>query len=74
MKTEDLLKEIASLPVEERALVADAALRSLNPFESEIEKKWGEVAQRRLAELYSGEEKVVPGEEVFRAIWERYSR
>jgi hypothetical protein len=74
MKTEDLLKEIESLPVEERARVADAALRSLNPLESEIEKKWGEVAKRRLAELRSGETTAIPGQEVFGEIWKRFPR
>lgn len=74
MKTKELLKEIASLPLEDRALVADAVLRSLNPIESDIEKKWGEVAERRLTELRSGEVKTVPGQEVFSAIWKKYSR
>jgi Putative addiction module component len=74
MKTKELLKEIASLPVEDRALVAESVLRSLNPIESDIEKKWGEVAERRLAELRSGEVKTVPGREVFGAIWKKYSR
>jgi Putative addiction module component len=69
MKTKELLKEIAALPVEDRALVADSVLRSLNPIESDIEKKWGEVAERRLAEFRSGEVKAVPGKEVFGGIW-----
>ena len=74
MKTEDLLKEIESLPVEERALVADAALRSLNPLESEIEKKWGEVGKRRLAELRSGKTTAISGQDVFGEIWMRFPR
>jgi hypothetical protein len=74
MKTKELLKEIASLPVEDRALVADSILCSLNSIESDIEKKWGEVAERHLAELRSGEIKAVPRKEVFGAIWKKYSR
>ncbi|MBE0467016.1 MAG: addiction module protein [Candidatus Desulforudis sp.] len=73
MKTEDLLKEIALLPVEERALVADAVLRSLNPPDPEIDKKWGEVAKRRLADLQRGDVKAIPGVDVFREIWKRFS-
>ncbi len=71
MKTEDLLREIVSLPVEKRAQLADAVLRSLNPLEAENEKKWGEVAKQRLADFRSGKVTAVPGQEVFDEIWEQ---
>ena len=61
----ELIEEVISLPVEERAIIADSILRSLNPPESEMDHKWAQVAQRRLAELRSGEVKPVPGEQVF---------
>lgn len=73
MKTEDLLREIESLPVEERARVADSVLKSLNPPESEIDKKWAEVAKRRLEEIQSGSVKPVSGAEVFSEVWKRFS-
>lgn len=62
MKTEDLLREIESLPVEERARVADSVLKSLNPPDSEIDKKWAEVTKRRLDEIQSGTVKPVSGD------------
>jgi putative addiction module component (TIGR02574 family) len=73
MKTEELLREIESLPVEERARVADSVLRSLNPPDSEIDKKWAEVAQRRLEAIKSGAVKAIPGEKVFDEIRKRFS-
>jgi putative addiction module component (TIGR02574 family) len=73
MKTEDLLREIESLPVEERARVADSVLKSLNPPESEIDKKWAEVAKRRLEEIKSGAVTPVSGEEGFEEVWKRFS-
>lgn len=72
MKTKELIAEAISLPVEERVLVVDSLLRSLNPSESEIERKWGQVANRRLAEMRSGEVQGVPGEEVFARVWARF--
>lgn len=74
MNTKDLIDEAVSLPVEERALVVDSLLRSLNQPESEIDKKWVTVAQRRLAEMRAGTVEPVPGEEVFAAIWKRFDK
>ena len=72
MSTKELIAEAMSLPVEERALVADSILRSLNAPQSEIDRKWTAVAQRRLGELRSGKVKPVPGAEVFARVWKRF--
>jgi len=72
MNTKKIIDEAVSLPVEERALIVDSLLRSLNPPESEIDKKWAAIAKRRLAELRSGSVKTVRGEEVFEKIWKRF--
>ncbi|MDH3603866.1 MAG: addiction module protein [Candidatus Tectomicrobia bacterium] len=73
MKTADLIAEAISLPVEERAMVVDSILKSLNPPESDIDKKWAAVAKQRLKELRSGEIEAIPGDEVFKRIWKRFS-
>lgn len=73
MKTTDLIAEAISLPVEERAMFVDSLLKSLNPPETDIDEKWASVARRRLAELRSGEVKAIPGDEVFRKTWKRFS-
>ena len=72
MKVKDLINEAESLPVEERAMVVDSLLRSLNPPESEIDRKWAAVAQRRLEEIRSGAVEAIPGEQVFEKIWKRF--
>ena len=69
MKTSELIAEATSLPVEERAMVADRILRSLNPPDPEIEKKWAAVAKRRLAELRSGQALPITANEVFTKVW-----
>ncbi len=73
MKTQDLIKELMSLPVENRAVIADSLLKSLNPPETDMDRKWVIVAKQRLSELQSGEVKAVPGDEVFKRIWNRFS-
>lgn len=71
MTTKELIEEAVSLPVEDRALVAESILRSLNAPETAIDRRWAKVARRRLAELRSGKVRPVPGEEVFARVWER---
>jgi putative addiction module component (TIGR02574 family) len=72
LTTKELIAEAVSLPVEERAMVADSILRSLNAPESDIDRKWVAVAQRRLAELRSGQVEPIPGEQVFARVWKRF--
>ena len=74
MNTKQLIDEAVSLPVEERALIVDSLLRSLNQPESEIDKKWAKEANRRLAELRSGSVEAIPGEEVFAKVWKRFEK
>ncbi len=74
MNTKQLIDEAVSLPVEERALVVDSLLRSLNQPESEIDKKWAIVAKHRLEELRSGTVQAVSGQEVFKKIWNRFEK
>ena len=73
MRTKDLIEVAISLPVEERVIVVDSILKSLNPPESDIDKKWADVAKRRLSELHSGKVKAIQGDKVFDKIWNRYS-
>jgi len=74
VNTKELIDKAVSLPVEERALMVDSLLRSLNQPESEIDRKWAAVAKRRLAELRSGAVQAVPGEKVFEKIWARLEK
>ncbi len=73
-KSQQIIHEAQSLPVEERARVVDVLLRSLNAPDSEIDRKWAQVAKQRLAELRSGETKPVPGQDVFAEVHKRLSK
>ena len=72
MKTDDLIVEIQSLPVEERARVADCILRSLNQTVSEVDQKWADLAARRMQDIQTGAVKPVPSEDVFAELWRRF--
>ena len=71
--TADIIHDAESLPVEERTIVVDSLLRSLNPPDEEIDQKWADVAKRRLQELRSGKIKPVAGEDVFAKIRQRFA-
>ncbi|MEK6713285.1 MAG: addiction module protein [Nitrospirota bacterium] len=69
-----IIQEAESLPVEERAIVIDSLLRTLNPISAEIDVEWIKVAKRRLAELRSGHVTAISGDEVFAKIRERFEK
>ena len=72
MTMKELIEEVVSLPVEERAAVADMILRSRNAPDSDVDLKWAQAAQRRLAEVRSAQVTPIPGEEVFARVWKRF--
>ena len=72
--TEEIIQEAAELPVEERIIVVDSLLRTLNIPNPDIDAEWVGVAKLRLAELRSGRIKPVPGDQVFSRIRERFGR
>jgi len=74
MNTKELIEQAILLPVEDRALMVDSLLRSLNQPESEIDKKWSVVARKRLDELRSGLVTPVQGDKVFKNVRERFEK
>ena len=74
MKTKDIIKELNSLPVEDRILVVDSLLMSLNNENKSVENKWIKIAEKRLNELQSGKTVAVSGKVVFEKIQKRFSK
>lgn len=72
MTTQALIDEAVSLPVEQRVLVVDALLQTLNRPDSGIDREWADLAQRRLSELREGNVQAVPGEQVFQKLRKRF--
>jgi len=70
----EIIEEAECLPVEERVMVIDSLLRTINPPLAEVEIEWMMVAKRRLAELRSGQVEAVPRNEVFAKIRDRFER
>ena len=60
-----MVEQIENYPVEDRVMMADAIIASLNGVRPEYEEAWADVAELRLAELRLGKVKGVAGSEVF---------
>jgi len=71
LKTDELIEEAVSLPVEIRAQLIDKLLKSLNPAQEGIDKIWTTETEKRVEEIKSGKVKLIPGEEVFKKIQNR---
>lgn len=64
MTVEQIVDEAMGLPNEDRALLADRLVESLDPAEDGyIRKLWMEEATRRRDEVRSGRVQTIPGEE-----------
>jgi putative addiction module component (TIGR02574 family) len=72
--TKEIVEQVESLPVEERALLVDSLLRTLNRSDPGNDSKWAEAARRRLDELRAGRVRPVPGEDVFSKAREQFAR
>ncbi len=73
MKTADLINELATLPVEERAFIADSILKTLNSANAEIDKAWADVAKERLNDIDAGNVQMISAMQVFERINKRLS-
>ncbi len=69
MNTATITSEALSLPVQQRAELAEQLLSSLDALsESEVEPLWFQEAARRAAEMDQGLSKRIPAEEVRRQV------
>jgi len=74
MNTLALINEVTELPIEDRALVAQALLLTLNQPESKMDSKWIDVATSRLEGLRNGTVDAIDGEKTFNTIWQRFNK
>ena len=67
-RTTEILKEVLSLPPEERAELAESILASLEPSDPRILELWAAEAEDRVAAFERGEIEAVSAESVFEEI------
>ena len=72
--TKQIIRDAESLPAEERAKLVDSLLRTLNPIDAASDRKWVEVAKRRLEELRSGKVKAVSADVIFAEVQRLFAK
>ena len=72
---EKVVDEALLLPADARVGLVEKIIESLNlPTRSEIDKLWAEEAERRIEQIDRGEVDLIPGDEVFAKIRNKYAR
>lgn len=70
----ELMDVVDSLPIDMKLELIDHLLESISPKSEEIDEAWKTEVERRIDEVESGEVQLVPGEEVFARLQERYRK
>lgn len=68
IKTDELISEAISLPIDIRTQLINRLLVSLNPERRDIDEFWMKEAEKRLRDIKTGKVKTVPGEQIFQVI------
>ena len=63
-RSQALLEEVESLPIDQRLSMVDQILRSLHGNEPNNDRKWLLEANKRLRDVKAGRVKLIPGHEV----------
>jgi putative addiction module component (TIGR02574 family) len=71
--TARVFDDALALPVEQRLALVNVLLDSLNsPIDPQIERLWMDEAERRVAQIESGEATLIDGEEAFSRLRAKY--
>jgi putative addiction module component (TIGR02574 family) len=73
-KANDLFTIIENMPIDVKTALIERILDSIHPLQKDVDQEWIEVAEKRTSEIQTGNVQVIPGDEVFKEIEERYKR
>jgi len=63
--TREIIDHAQTLPAEDRAMLVDSILRTLNPPNPDMDRKWADLAEKRMNDLRDGKVQGVPADAVF---------
>lgn len=72
---EKIYEEALNLPIDDRLSLIDKLLSSANlPTQEDIDQAWSKEAEKRCKEIEDGQAKLIPGDEVFAKVRQRFSK
>lgn len=74
IKTDELISEAVSLPLEIRTKLIDQLLLSLNPERLDIDELWKKKVKTRLEEVKANKVELIDGEKVFNDINKQFDK
>ncbi len=73
-QTAEIMEMVDSLPIDMKLELVDRLLESITPSREDIDEAWSDEVERRIDEVESGKVKLVPGDEVFARMRDRYNK
>ena len=73
-KTNEIMEEIESLPIDIKTQILERILYSINPMQDKIDRLWAKEAEKRVKEIESGKVKTISGDKVFEEINNRLTK
>ncbi|WP_366923731.1 addiction module protein [Metallumcola ferriviriculae] len=73
-KADELFSIIEDLPVDVKTALVEKILASIYPTQKEIEEEWKKEIEERVYEFQTGKVQLIPGEEVFKEIQEKFDK
>ena len=72
---EKIYEEALNLPIDDRLSLIDKLMGSANlPTQKDIDQAWSKEVERRCKEVEDGQARLIPGDEVFAKIRQRFSK
>ncbi len=72
MSAVKIINEALTLPVEERVIIIESLMKTLNPVDQEVENFWIDLSVQRLKDINDGISNFINGEDVFNRIRKRF--
>lgn len=73
-QTMEIMDVVDSLPIDMKLELVDRLLESITPSRKDIREAWSDEVERRIDDVESGKVELIPGEEVFARMRERYNK
>jgi putative addiction module component (TIGR02574 family) len=73
-QTMEIMEMADSLPIDLKLELVDRLLASISPTQNEIDELWKIEVERRIDEVESGKVELIPGDEVFAKIRQRFAK